>query len=73
MIHAEANTVLAERDVHYRELRSDQRTCEVTVEKALVLVHSLLQANRYEAAMRMCKVASVDSRLPEAAHPASLL
>ncbi len=67
MVRSEADTILAGRGVCMRELRSDQRTCEVTVEKALALAHSLLRAKRYEAAMRICKVASIDSHHPEVA------
>jgi len=67
MLRSETDTIPAEHDVCNRELRSNERTCEITVEKALALAHSLLQAKRYQAAMRICKVASVDSHHPEVA------
>lgn len=40
----------------------------MTVDEALALAHSLLQAKRYETAMRICeKVTSVDAHNPQAA------
>ena len=68
MVRAESEIILSECHVRTLELRSGKRTCRVTVNEALVLAHSLLQAKRYETATRICeKVASVDAHNPQAA------
>jgi len=68
MVRAEANLITAEHPVRTLALRSGQHTYHVSLEKALALAHSLLQAKRYETAMRICeKVTGVDAHNPQAA------